>query len=228
MVIGSQIIENSFWYDHGVELGGAIVTLLAFLLTFFNIRRTDKKLKEDERKRNDKQELEDKKVNDKTLKMIDLVTKKERDNIKQCAMVLVSKKDVITRGKYNITSYSKFYMNTTIETQNKLAFILFKRAVYSSDYKIENELENYLETIKECINKNHVNLNSLEKINDKITKINEGINRSKSLTNLSEIYSTILGERKLPVESQNETEKLYDGFEKFIKLLIEISESLID
>ncbi|WP_432750172.1 hypothetical protein WKW43_14255 (plasmid) [Staphylococcus pseudoxylosus] len=44
-----------------------MVTLLAFL-TFFNIRRTDKKLKEDERKRNDKQELEDKKINDKTFK----------------------------------------------------------------------------------------------------------------------------------------------------------------
>ncbi|WP_414076584.1 hypothetical protein, partial [Staphylococcus aureus] len=82
--------------------------------------------------------------------------------------------------------------------------------------------------IKECINKNHLNLNSLEKLNDKITKINEGINRSKHLTNLSEIYSTILAERMLPVYSQNETEKLYDGFEKFIKLLIEISECLID
>ncbi|MCD8860191.1 hypothetical protein [Staphylococcus gallinarum] len=142
---------NNFWYDHGVELGGAIVTLLAFLLTFFNIRRTDKKLKEDERKRNDKQELEDKKINDKTLKMIDLVTKKERDSIKQCAMVLTSKKDIVTKEKYNITSYSKFYRNTTIETQNKLAFILFKRAVYSYDYKIENELNNYMLDLKNSL-----------------------------------------------------------------------------
>ncbi|HDL0574817.1 hypothetical protein ACJ41M_13405 [Staphylococcus aureus] len=221
-------MESNFWYDHGVELVGAIITLLAFLLTFFNIRRTDKKLKEDERKRNDKQELEDKKINYKTLKMIDLITIKERDSIKRCAMALVSKKYIVAREKYDITSYTKFYMNDTIQTQNKQAFILYKRAFYSYDYKIEDELNNYLETIKECINKNHLNLNSLEKLNDKITKINEGINRSKHLTNLSEIYSTILAERMLPVYSQNETEKLYDGFEKFIKLLIEISECLID
>ena len=218
----------SFWYDHGVELLGAIVTLAAFLLSFYNIKRTDNKIKEDERKRNEKLEQDEKKKNDKTLKMIDLVTQKERDNIKHCATVLVAKKDFISREKYNITSYSKFYMNRTVETDNKHAFILYKRATYSSDSKIEDELKNYLETIKECLNKNHVNLISLEKLNYKIAKINEGTNKSKRLTNLSEIYSTILADSRLPVESQYDTEKLYNEYENFIKLLMEISAGLMD
>lgn len=51
MIIGSQVAEHSFLYDHGVELFGAIVTLLAFLLTFANIKRTDKRLEKDEKKK---------------------------------------------------------------------------------------------------------------------------------------------------------------------------------
>ncbi|MFZ7907323.1 hypothetical protein ACO1C8_11985 [Staphylococcus hominis] len=35
MIIGSQVAKHSFWYDHGVELFGAIVTLLAFFVNVY-------------------------------------------------------------------------------------------------------------------------------------------------------------------------------------------------
>ena len=58
-------MQNIVFDNHGVELFGAIVTLLA--LTFTNIKRTDKRLEKDEKKEY------------KTLKMIDLSTHKENE-----------------------------------------------------------------------------------------------------------------------------------------------------
>ncbi|WP_165380252.1 hypothetical protein, partial [Staphylococcus aureus] len=66
-----------------VELGAAIVTFLAFVLSFINIRSTDKRLEDDERKRAEKEEREWQEKNEKTLKLIDLATYNERMGIQQ-------------------------------------------------------------------------------------------------------------------------------------------------
>ena len=57
----------------------------SFLLTFTNIKRTDKRLEKDEKKEY------------KTLKMIDLSTHKERMSIQQWALMFEMENDVITQ-----------------------------------------------------------------------------------------------------------------------------------
>lgn len=216
MIIGSQVAKHSFWYDHGVELFGAIVTLLAFLLTFTNIKRTDKRLEKDEKKRNIK-----------TLKMIDLSTHKERMSIQQWALMFKMENDVITQEKYNIL-FSNYNIN--FETENKKAFIIGEIANKYKISDLEVELTHYLEIIKDNLNNNHVNLSlqSLERITEKISYLNEAINYSKWFSDTEEICNIIIADTKLPIESQSEIEKIYKEYKKFNNLLTDSSKGLID
>ncbi len=216
MIIGSQVAKHSFWYDHGVELFGAIVTLLAFLLTFTNIKRTDKRLEKDEKKRNIK-----------TLKMIDLSTHKERMSIQQWALMFKMENDVITQEKYNIL-FSNYNIN--FETENKKAFIIGEIANKYKISDLEVELTHYLEIIKDNLNNNHVNLSlqSLERITEKISYLNEAINYSKWFSDTEAICNIIIADTKLPIESQSEIEKIYKEYKKFNNLLTDSSKGLID
>ena len=216
MIIGSQVTEHSFLYDHGVELFGAIVTLLAFLLTFANIKRTDERLEQDEKKRNIK-----------TLKMIDLATHKERMSIQQWASIFRKEGNVATQEKYNIL-FSNYNMN--FETENKKAFIVGEIANKYQICDLEVELTHYLEIIKDNLNNNHVNLSlqSLERITEKISYLNEAINYSKWFSDTEEICNIIIADSKLPIESQSEIEKIYKVYKKFINLLAASSKGLVD
>ncbi|WP_323703527.1 hypothetical protein P3T86_13910 (plasmid) [Staphylococcus nepalensis] len=216
MIIESQVSEHSFLYDHGVELFGAIVTLLAFLLTFANIKRTDKRLEKDEKKRNIK-----------TLKMIDLSTHKERMSIKQWAVTFRMERNVITQKKYNIL-FSNYNMN--FETENKKAFIVGEIANKYKIRDLEVELTHYLEIIKDNLNNNHVNLSlqSLERVTEKISYLNEAINYSKWFGDTEVICNIIIADTRLPIESQSEIEKTYKAYKKFNNLLEASSKGLID
>ncbi|GGB90320.1 hypothetical protein [Staphylococcus nepalensis] len=215
MVIGLQIAKHSFWYDHGVELLSALVTLAAFIFTFWNITNTNKKMYSDEIKKNDK-----------TLKMIDLVTQKQRKNIGNFVIELEKLKEFEDRENYEILSP----FSLTINSKNKHAFILGERAEYFYYNDIEKELNDYLETMKEILNNNHVNLNlrSLEKITDKINNLNNAINQSMRITDIGDVYSIILADSKLPIESQSKIEEMYEAYDVFIELLRETSKKLIE
>ncbi|HAA4897456.1 MULTISPECIES: hypothetical protein [Staphylococcus] len=216
MIIGSQVTEHSFLYDHGVELFGAIVTLLAFLLTFANIKRTDERLEQDEKKRNIK-----------TLKMIDLATHKERMSIQQWASIFRKEGNVATQEKYNIL-FSNYNMN--FETENKKAFIVGEIANKYQICDLEVELTHYLEIIKDNLNNNHVNLSlqSLERVNEKISYLNEAINYSKWFGDTEVICNIIIADTGLPIEAQSEIEKTYKEYKNFNNLLEASSKDLID
>lgn len=216
MIIGSQVAEHSFLYDHGVELFGAIVTLLAFLLTFANIKRTDERLEQDEKKRNIK-----------TLKMIDLATHKERMSIQQWASIFRKEGNVATQEKYNIL-FSNYNMN--FETENKKAFIVGEIANKYQICDLEVELTHYLEIIKDNLNNNHVNLSlqSLERVNEKISYLNEAINYSKWFGDTEVICNIIIADTGLPIEAQSEIEKTYKEYKNFNNLLEASSKDLID
>lgn len=216
MIIGSKVTEHSFLYDHGVELFGAIVTLLAFLLTFANIKRTDERLEQDEKKRNIK-----------TLKMIDLATHKERMSIQQWASIFRKEGNVATQEKYNIL-FSNYNMN--FETENKKAFIVGEIANKYQICDLEVELTHYLEIIKDNLNNNHVNLSlqSLERVNEKISYLNEAINYSKWFGDTEVICNIIIADTGLPIEAQSEIEKTYKEYKNFNNLLEASSKDLID
>lgn len=226
MVIGSQIAENSFWYDHGVELGAAIVTFLAFVLSFINIRRTDKRLEDDERKRAEKEERESQEKNEKTLKLIDLATYNERMVIQQWSCFFKKENDVTAREKYHILVST--HINE--ETENKQAFIVGEIANKYKFADLENELINFLEIIKENLNNNHINLNlqSLDRINNKISDLNEAINKSKQFKDIGKIINTIMADLVMPPGSHSEIEKQYKAYKNFSELLKKVSKSLLE
>lgn len=210
MIIGSKITDNNFLYDHGVEAISAALTLLALIVSLSSFLYTNRKLKKDEQNKNRK-----------TLQMIDLVTKKEQNNIRNYIIMLERKKDVLSRGEYEVISP----VGMRLFVQNKKAFIISERANYINENKLGNELENYLELIKVQLNNNHVNLSldSLEKITDKINELNNAINQYERISDMGEIYNTILIDSRLPIESQNEIKKLYKEYENFVELLRGIS-----
>ncbi|MBM5979405.1 hypothetical protein H6L99_11430 [Staphylococcus epidermidis] len=187
-----------------------------FLLTFANIKRTDERLEQDEKKRNIK-----------TLKMIDLATHKERMSIQQWASIFRKEGNVATQEKYNIL-FSNYNMN--FETENKKAFIVGEIANKYQICDLEVELTHYLEIIKDNLNNNHVNLSlqSLERVNEKISYLNEAINYSKWFGDTEVICNIIIADTGLPIEAQSEIEKTYKEYKNFNNLLEASSKDLID
>lgn len=95
---------------------------------------------------------------------------------------------------------------------------------------VENELNNYLNTIKANLESNHVNLNdnSLGKITDKITDLNDAIELCKELTDIGNAYNAILSEVQLPIENQMHTNSLYGSYNKLKEKLEKLSNNLED
>ncbi|MCG2360584.1 hypothetical protein K4Q22_00905 [Staphylococcus epidermidis] len=129
------------------------MTLVAFLFTFWNINRTNKP-----------QELEEQKKNEKTLKMIDLVTQTERAEIsKFIHNVDISLQTQPDKNKLYFIEFPEI----NYETTSKTAVIVNNSARYLEKNSIYMKLEYYKFNIKELLLKQHtnLNLNTLEKSN---------------------------------------------------------------
>lgn len=135
--------------------------------------------------------------------------------------------DVITQEKYNIL-FSNYNIN--FETENKKAFVIGEIANKYKFSDLEVELTHYLEIIKDNLNNNHVNLNlqSLERVNEKISYLNEAINYSKWFGDTEVICNIIIADTELPIEAQSEIEKTYKEYKNFNNLLEASSKDLID
>ncbi|MBF9296201.1 hypothetical protein I3V62_16020 [Staphylococcus epidermidis] len=159
--------------------------------------------------------------------MIDLSTHKERMSIQQWALMFKMESDVITQEKYNIL-FSNYNIN--FETGNKKAFIIGEIANKYKVSDLEVELTHYLEIIKDNLNNNHVNLSlqSLERVTEKISYLNEAISYSKWFSDTETICNIIIAETRLPIESQREIEKIYKAYKTFNNLLADSSKGLID
>ncbi|WP_373442722.1 hypothetical protein [Staphylococcus equorum] len=175
---------------------------------FINIKNTDKRLEKNEKEKNKK-----------TLVMIDLMTQKERDNLNRFAYILENKKNISKNEEYEVGSPWR----SSIKSRNQQAPILYMRAGFCCDKKIDKIL-------KKILNNNHVNLDlhSLEKINNTISNLNNAIKDSEHFREINGIYEIISADNELPVKKQKNIECEYKRFSKFIELLNQISKDLSD
>lgn len=220
MVNGIIHILFFFWswlYEHGIELVSAIVTTIAFLFTFANVIWTNYKFK-----------LEEQNKNIKTLNMIDLLTKEERKNMESYANSLTH--TVQQAGDMDEYLIVLPFTYKVLKSKNKKAKVIEKRIECIIEKDVKKELENYVNVLKENINNNHVNLNlqSLEKVTDKISWLNEAIDLSENLSNTERIYQDISAENEFSPDLQTITNRLYYSYDRLIEVLKKSSRSLVE
>lgn len=215
-----QNSNNGFWYDHGIELVSAIVTLLAFLFTFYNINRTNKK-----------QDIEEQKKNEKTLKMFDLVTQKQSNRIEKCLNSFeesqkVEERENIQEHPYLITFSIN---NLTIATENKSAVILTRKINYLYNEDVEKDLKNYIEKLEEMLTNNHTNLNlySLERVTNKLNDLNEVINQINQLK-IHFVPDLVFRDLINPIEDQKKIQEKLSEVEQIKGIMKKASMKLSD
>lgn len=169
---GELLNRYNFLYDHGVESIAAIVTLLAFGLTFYNIWYTNKKDKDNEKKRNHK-----------TLQMIDLITNSHRQNIKDILKIIDDFGGIVSAPvngggiamhkiefKEDIAPIKHF---TTYKTPFYDSYVVFSKYNYIKGGTIKEIIDSYDDEIKNLVSNHHLNLNndSLDKITQKLMNL---------------------------------------------------------
>lgn len=206
MITGLQIAKNGFWYDHGVELLSAVVTLVAFIFTFWNITRTNKKMNSDEIKKNEK-----------TLKMIDLVTQKQRESLEKYLKHLKNSKEIEKKDCYTIV-FEKY--NFALSVNNELAVIICRTSNYLYQDNVDTSLNSYIDKLKEMLVNNHTNLNlgSLEIINNKLNDLDNTITQINTI-NMNLVHEMVFSESRKPLEEQTKIQEKYNEFKELDELI---------
>lgn len=201
---GELLNRYNFLYDHGVELFAALVTFLAFSLTFISILLNNKKDKYNERKRNYK-----------TLQMIDLITVNYREKLKEVINEINDIEKSIGTPIYiaDIPKYSikiekskSPWNNEKYETPLYQSYVIFSKFNYLTSETMRNHINSYDSEIKNLVSNHHLNLNndSIDKISTKLTQLKN----LKTEINELDIKSFML------YESPNQYE-IYKGNEKY-------------
>ncbi|MEB8101606.1 hypothetical protein [Staphylococcus xylosus] len=211
--------ESNFWYEHGVELGAAIVTLVAFLFTFWNINRTNKR-----------QELEEQKKNNKTLKMIDLVTQEQSAKLKEINKKINKKIEsepkLDTNGNYFLTVEEPY--TKEIETQIKESVNLNDIAKYVNKDELSSILINYQKEVTDIMVSQHTNLNleALDKVTTKLENIENTLKKIDEIKSYIYVCNAIrkMERKNIQVEFQkyNDLNKLIENSSR--KLIYDIYE----
>lgn len=211
--------ESNFWYEHGVELGAAIVTLVAFLFTFWNINRTNKR-----------QELEEQKKNNKTLKMIDLVSQEQSAKLKEINKKINKKIEsepkLDTNGNYFLTVEEPY--TKEIETQIKESVNLNDIAKYVNKDELSSILINYQKEVTDIMVSQHTNLNleALDKVTTKLENIENTLKKIDEIKSYIYVCNAIrkMERKNIQVEFQkyNDLNKLIENSSR--KLIYDIYE----
>ncbi|MCA2501802.1 hypothetical protein [Staphylococcus xylosus] len=218
MILFLTILSN-LTYNQIVEIISVFITAVGVFISLMSFAYTNWRIKSEEVNKNKK-----------TLKLFDSLTKKDRNNMIYYLSVL--NRIEMKYTNYNLNTYEVTLQanNKVIKTNNKRAFIIDNSMEVIFENNVENELNNYLNTIKANLESNHVNLNdnSLGKITDKITDLNDAIELCKELTDIDNVYNAILSEVQLPIENQMHTNSLYGSYNKLKKKLKKLSNNLED
>lgn len=182
---------QQYLYEHGAELLGSIITTLAFIFTFTKILIDNNKDKKTEEIRNQK-----------TLKMLDLISEKHIENIKNIREKLENAKTgihIMTGTNDNKPTYQIDLENvdSTNSMHRKKVYNTYSSDIYTvlNSFKIikENNTEKILEEYKDelttVLSNQHINLNldSLNKINNKINTLTSSLDKVKQMDELINI-----------------------------------------
>lgn len=200
------VSQSDFWYDHGVSLGSAIVTFLAFLLTFITLIYNSNK---------EKREAEDR--SRKTLSVMDFIfesNNNELNNIIEQIERIKKRRPEEARIPGHILGYalnteegkeelkeelkeeelaSSYFIDyrgmsivipgidPIVKTKFHHSYIVLETYRYLEKNNFILELNKYEDAIKSNLKNQHLNITSgsLEKISDRIHAIKE----SKSILN---------------------------------------------
>lgn len=200
---GEFLYRYNFLYDHGVELIAAIVTFLAFCLTFISILLNNKKDKDNEKKRNLK-----------TLQMIDLITVNYREELKEITKKINDIDKSLGTPSYigdipkyiiNFEKGKSPWNNEKYETPLYKSYVIFSKFNYLTSETIRNRINSYDSEIKNLVSNHHLNLNndSIEKISTKLTQLKN----LKTEINELDIKSFIVYESTIQYEIYKANEK---------------------
>ncbi|MGD6887799.1 hypothetical protein [Staphylococcus shinii] len=183
IIINTQ--EHGYFYEHGAELLGAIITALAFVYTFRRIYKENKKEKENEKEKNQK-----------TLKMIDLISGKHIENIEYIKEKLNNvqygitfkigideKEPVYQIDLQNIDSNNNMHNKKIYHTRSFDKYCVLESFKIIKENNTKQVIENYKDEITKILSNQHLNmdLKSLAKINDKINTLSVLIEKLKML-----------------------------------------------
>lgn len=186
IIISTQ--EHGYFYEHGAELLGAIITALAFVYTFRRIYKENKKEKDNEREKNQK-----------TLKMLDLISGKYIENIdfikEQLNDVRHGSTLQIGIGKekpayqidlQNIESNNIMHRKKVYHTHSFDKYCILESFKRIKENNTKEIIENYKDEITKILSNQHLNINlkSLDKINNKINTLSELLEKLKTLDQL--------------------------------------------
>ncbi|MCJ1780370.1 hypothetical protein [Mammaliicoccus sciuri] len=201
---GELLNGYNFLYDHGVELIAAIVTFLAFCLTFISILLKIKKDKDNEKKRNHK-----------TLQMIDLITVNYREELKEIIKKINDIEKSLGTPSYigdipmyniNFEKGKSPWNNEKHETPLYKSYVIFSKFNYLTSETIRNHINSYDSEIKNLVSNHHLNLN-----NDSIDKISTKLTQLKNLK--TEIYE--LDIKSFIVYESSYQDEIYKVNEKY-------------
>ncbi|BBK29356.1 hypothetical protein SAP2_25400 (plasmid) [Staphylococcus arlettae] len=215
-----------------IDFMAAAATVGAFLYTFKNIRNNSIKEKNDQIIKNKK-----------TIYLIDLITEKYREDISEIINkiyeIRYSNKMQVnfdnTDFKYQIIFEDikpPFPGIETIETEFEDVYIIIETYKYLNDPFIQETLENYIKEIKQNLSNQHQNLdlNSLEKINEKLKTLNKLIKNIKmfdvkliTMVSQSKLETSTLGQKPKKTRKKVNEEwlnKVIKNQKEEIKLLI--------
>lgn len=200
----SEISGSNFWYDHGVSLISAIVTFLAFVLTFGTLIYNSRKEKREAEDRSKKTlsvldfifESNNKELNN-IIEQIEQIKKRRPEEARIPGHILgyalnteEGKEELKEKEKELASSYFIDYRGMSIvipgidpivKTEFQHSYIVLETYRYLEKNNFILELNKYEDAIKSNLKNQHLNITSgsLEKISDRIHAIKE----SKSILN---------------------------------------------
>ncbi|MCH4379948.1 hypothetical protein [Staphylococcus haemolyticus] len=222
--------EHGYLYEHGAELLGSIITTIAFIFTFIRMNIE-----------NNKDEKNEEEKNEKTLKMLDLISEKHIENIKNIRKELENAKGSIhimigvnnNKQTYqidlkNIDSTNTMHIKKIYNTYSSDTYSILNSFKIIKENNTEKILEDYKDELTTVLSNQHINLNlkSLNKINSKINTLTSSLNNVKQMDDLINIIEASADEeindpsyeKKEKIKEQEKGRKEWYGQEKEKKL----------
>ncbi|WP_317608883.1 hypothetical protein [Staphylococcus epidermidis] len=215
--------EHGYLYEHGAELLGSIITAAAFLFTFTKMIIDNNKNKKTEEERNQK-----------TLKMLDLISETYIKNIKNIREKLKNidnginikigvnnKKPTYQINLENIDSTNKFHVKRIIHTHSHDVYVVLESFKIIKEGNAEKILAEYKSKLTTVLINQHINLNlnSLSKINNKINTLTSSLNKVKQIDEyIHLVESKAHNEINTPIPIlQEETEEKEKAKQEWLK-----------
>ncbi|MGX5791812.1 hypothetical protein ACWKSJ_12375 [Staphylococcus equorum] len=188
-VIISQ--EHNYLYEHGAELLGSIITGLAFIFTFVKLYIDTNKEKRNEKEKNEKTLMMLDLISEKYINKIDFIEKNLLD-VKQSYAIKMGINDESLTYQINleeIESSNQMHVKETFHTYSFDTYCILESFKLIKENCITEQISKYKDELTKILSNQHINLqlNSLEKINNKLNILSELLGSLEEIDNFINI-----------------------------------------